>query len=148
MQKPFLFVLLVAGLIWLRSSLGKLTGNTFVDSLSKTLQKFASENPYPWYKDFLENVAIPNSKTFGLLTMWGEFFVAVAITGSVLYLLTAKKANLLPKKLLFAGLLIGAFLNATFWLASGWTSPSTDSLNLLMMATELIGLVYLAKAKL
>ncbi len=147
MSKPFLLVLLAIGLMWLRSSLGKITEGKFVDSLGATLTKFAGNNPYPFYKSFLEDIAIPNSKTFGLLTMWGEFFAAIAITISVVYLLSAKKSKLPVKTLLISGLVVGIFLNTVFWLASGWTSASTDSLNLLMIAVQSIALVFLIKAK-
>lgn len=147
MSKPFLFVLLTIGLMWLRSSLGKITEGKFVDSLGTTLTKFAANNPYPLYKSFLEDIAIPNSKTFGLLTMWGEFFTALAITISVVYLLSTKKTGRTVKILLASGLIVGIFLNTVFWFASGWTSASTDSLNLLMIAVQSIALIFLIKAK-
>ncbi len=133
------------GFIWARSSYGKLTGGTFVSGLGQTLTKFASNNPYPWYKQFLQNVAIPNSTTFGLMTMWGEVLVALAILGGTFLLLTKGKLNGLVKWVMVLGLIGAMMLNLTFWLASGWTSPSTDGLNLLMFAVELSGVYYLLK---
>lgn len=145
MDKPLLFILFFDGLLWLRSSVGKLSSGNFPDELGVTLTKFASKNPYPWYKDFLQNIAIPNSKAFGLLTQWGELFVALSMTGITLYLLLGVKPCKYTKPLLALGLFGGMFLNATFWLASGWTSSSTDGLNLLMFVTQLVGLVYLLR---
>lgn len=141
----FLLILLAIGLIWLKSSYGKLTGGVFVDTLGKTLTMFASKNPYPWYKSFLTNVAIPSSATFGLLTMWGELLTAVSITASSV-LLIATGGSKLIKIILLLGLLAGAYLNAIFWLASAWTSPSTDSLNLLMLTLEAIAAIAVAKS--
>lgn len=140
-----LLIFLAIDFIWLRSSIGKLTEDKFVGSLGITLTKFASKNPYPWFKDFLQNVAIPNAKTFGVLTMWGEFLTAIALTISVLYLLFSKKNNQLITVLLIVGLIGGMLLNATFWLASGWTSASTDGLNLLMFLIQTIGLFFALK---
>lgn len=138
-------MLLAVDFIWARSSIGKVTGGKFVDSLGTTLEKFASKNPYPWFKDFLQNVAIPNAKTFGTLTMWGELLTAVALAISVLYLLVNQKSNQLINILLIAGLIGGMLLNATFWLASGWTSSSADGLNLLMFLIQTVGLIFALK---
>lgn len=141
----FLLFILVIGLVWLKSSYGKLTGGVFVDGLGKTLTMFASKNPYPWYKDFLTTIAIPNAKTFGLLTMWGELLSAVSIIASVVILIATGGSKLI-KIVLLLGLLGGAFLNAVFWLASAWTGPSTDSLNLLMLVLQAIAAIAVAKS--
>lgn len=144
-SKYLYLIFAVIGFIFLRSSVGKIQGGTFVSSLGGTLAKFADKNPYPFYKSFLENVAIPNAGIFGLLTMWGEFFSGAAILLSSLYLLFQPRGNRLIYLLLSAGLLVGAFLNGIFWLAAGWTSPSTDGLNLVMFAVQAIGLIFVLK---
>lgn len=140
-------LILINGLIWLRSSFGKVTGGTFVAALGETLGKFAGKNPYPLVKDFLQNTAIPNSQIFGLLTMWGELLSALAITGGVIYLITNPKGHKTVVSIVALGLLGGMFFNVVFWLAAGWTSPSTDSLNLLMFATQVIALVGVMQVK-
>lgn len=147
MTKFFLWVLLTLSFIWLRSSYGKLTGGTFVQNLGKTLEKFASDNPYPLFKGFLQDAAIPNSVIFGNLTMYGEVFAGAIILIVALYYLTNQKNSRVLNFLLFLGLLVGAFLNGIFWLAAGWTSPSTDGLNLLMFVIQVIGIIYLTKDK-
>ncbi|MBI2019099.1 hypothetical protein HYS95_00330 [Candidatus Daviesbacteria bacterium] len=146
LPKSLLLIFLTIGFIWLRSGFGKLSSDAFPAALGETLQKFASKNPYPWYKTFLVKIAIPNSQVFGNLVMWGEVLVATSITLASLYLLF-KKPTLPIKAVLGLGLIGGAFLNIIFWLASGWTSPSTDSLNLVMLAVALIGLGSLYKSK-
>lgn len=142
-----LLILLANSLIWLRSSFGKLSSGKFLPSLAGTLEKFASNNPYPWFKSFLQGVAIPNATVFGLLTMVGETLVATGLTAGLLYLLTRGQLPRMARILLITSLLGGMFLNAVFWLASGWTNPSTDSLNLLMFGVQAIGLIYVLKLK-
>lgn len=144
-NKTLLFILLAVGLIWLRSSYGKISGGNFVEGLAGTLDKFASKNPYPLVKQFLLNVAIPNAHLFGTLVMLGEAFTALSIVIASVYLLLNSKTNQVVLTILSLGLIIGIFLNATFWFASGWTSPSTDGLNLLMFAVQLVGFIYVVR---
>ncbi len=144
--KLLLIILLATGLLWVRSSYGKFTSGTFILSLGGTLTKAADKNPYPWFKQFLVLFAIPNSQIFGFLTLWGEFLTAIAITlGAILYL--SSKQTKLVNWILLPGLVGGAFLNIIFWLGFGYTSPSTDSLNLLMAAVEIIGIFYILTEK-
>lgn len=144
-MKPLLLIFLSVGLLWLKSSLGKLTSGNFVSNLGGTLTKTADKNPYPFFKQFLLSVAIPNSQIFGSLVMWGEFLSAVAITLGALILLINPKANKLVNLLLIGGLAGGAFLNLIFWLAFGYSNASVDSLNLLMAVVEIIGVFALLK---
>ncbi len=140
--KFLLIILLVIGLLWAKSSYGKFASGTFVSSLGGTLTKTADKNPYPWFKQFLIGTAIPNSQLFGSLTLWGEFLSAVAIILGVILLLSSK-LNKLASWILLLGLAGGAFLNIIFWLGFGYTSSSTDSLNLLMAIVQVIGVFYL-----
>lgn len=142
-MKPLLLILLSIGLLWLRSSYGKLTGGTFVQALGETLSKVAPKNPYPWFKDFLTSVAVPNSQVLGSLVLWGELLSAVAITVGASMLLIKPKASKLVSLVLVLGLAGGVFLNIIFWLGFGYTSPSTDSLNLLMAIVQIIGIIAL-----
>lgn len=141
--KGFLIIYLILGGIWLRSSVGKITGGKFVDSLGGILTKIAQNNPHPWFKSFLQNIAIPNSKIFGSLIMWGEFLTAVAIILGSLYLLFSKGDQKLGLIVLILGLLGGMFLNAIFWLGFGYSNVSTESLNLLMFLIEWVGIIVL-----
>lgn len=140
-----LLILLIVDFIWLRSSFGKLTEGKFVGSLGGILTKFSSNNPYSFVKQFLLNIAIPNSTFFGILTMWGEVFVAVGLGISLVYLLSNPKRNNLILLILLLSLLGGMFLNLVFWFSAGWTSSSTDGLNLLMFFIQLIALTYIFK---
>lgn len=142
-MRPLLIILLSVGLLWLRSSFGKFTGGTFVNSLGATLTKTAEKNPYPWFKQFLTSVAIPNSQVFGQMVLWGEFLSAVAITIGAIMLLINPHPNKFMVLVLIAGLAVGVLLNIVFWLGFGYTSPSTDSLNLLMAVVQIVGLIFL-----
>lgn len=142
--KPLILIFLALGLLWLKSSLAKFSSGNFVSGLGTTLSKAADKNPYPWYKQFLNSVAIPNSQVFGTLVLWGEFLSAAAIILGSLILLK-KGSNKFARWILIAGLAGGLFLNITFWLAFGYTSPSTDSLNLLMGVIEVIGILAFLK---
>lgn len=136
--KSFYLVLITLAFIWLKSGYGKITGGTFVDSLSPILAKFLSNNPYSWYKEFLTGSIIPNAPIFAQMIQWGEVFAAVCIGGSALYFIFSKKQNPSAGIILLIGLFIGMLLNLNFWFASGWMSPSADSLNFLMFVIEFI----------
>lgn len=143
--RPLLWVLLSLGLLWSKSSYGKFSSGTFVSNLGQTLTKAAANNPYPWFKQFLTDVAIPNSQLFGQLVLWGELLSAIAITGGSLILLFNPNVDKLVILGLLAGLTGALLLNVVFWFGFGYTSPSTDSVNLLMAAIEVIGIVVLLR---
>ncbi len=147
-MRPNIYILAIImfiGLVWTRSSIGKFLEGNFAGTLNETLIRFASKNPYPWFKGFLENFAIPNSQVFGYLTLYGELFTAVTTLVIPFYLLFSKQINKNSLILLLLGLKVGIFLNLIFWLASGWLSPSTYSLNLLMLGVQVILAFYIYK---
>lgn len=147
MNNKYLYsIFLVLGFVFLRSSYGKITGGEFVNNLGATLEKFAGKNPYPWFKSFLTDVAIPNSQLFGSLTMWGELLAGLSLFVFSAFLIINPKTNKLVYLGLATGLAGGMFLNGIFWLAAGYTSPSTDGLNLVMFLVEAVGLAFLITA--
>lgn len=142
---PILLIILSIGILWLRSSFAKFTSGTFVNSLGATLTKAADKNPYPWFKQFLTTVAVPNSQVFGTLVLWGELLSAIAITAGAILMLINPHPNKLVSLMLILGLAGGVLLNIIFWLGFGYTSSSTDSLNLLMAVVQVIALVFILK---
>lgn len=134
-----LLVLLADGFLWFKSSWGKLSEGVFIENIGATLTKFASKNPNAWFKDLLTGVAIPNATAVGTMVMYGEFFFATSVLLSVLAIFGGVRDRW-ALWLLGVGLLGLAVMNLTFWLAAGWTSSSTDSLNVLMFAVEVVGL--------
>lgn len=122
-------VRIAVGYIFLTSGIEKLANPGLAASMPGTLTRFASENPHLWYKGFLLNTAIPHAALFGQLTAWGETLAGVSL---VLGAITPLGA-------------IGAlFLNLNIYFASGWTSPSTDSLSVLMIVVDLVILLGMA----
>lgn len=142
-NKYLYFIFASIGFIFLRSSYGKISEGKFVGALGETLGKFAAKNPYPLVKSFLENTAIPNSNLFGILTMYGELFAGLSLTFVSLYLAFSKKASKTTYMVVLAGLITGAFLNVVFWLSAGYTSASTESVNLVMFLVQMIGLAFI-----
>ncbi len=129
------------GVLWLKSCYAKFISNDFIDNIAKTLIFFSSKNPLGWYKSFLISVAIPNAHLFAQLSRWGE------LTGGILLVLTGiymlyKNDNRLVLIASILGLLIVMNLNFNFGLASYWTSPANETLNLVMFLVELIILSY------
>lgn len=129
------------GVLWLKSCYAKFANRDFTDNIAKTLSFFSSKNPVGWYKSFLISIAIPNAHLFAELSRWGE------LTGGILLVLTGiymlyKNDNRPVLIVSILGLLIVMNLNFNFGLASYWTSPANESLNLLMFLVELIILSY------
>lgn len=143
--KSFYSITFVTGLVWAKSSFGKLESGDFAENLGAILNKSAQNNPYFFYKDFLQTFAIPNSFAFGQMVMWGEILVAISIISSSLYLLFKNSSEKKAKTLLAVGLFGGAFLNINFWLAFSSNNTSADILNLYMIVIELIAGIYLIK---
>lgn len=130
----------VIGLEWLRSGYEKLAAGNFVAGMPKTLAFFASKNPTGWYRDFLTTQAIPNAHAFGYAVMWGETLAGIALLVTAgLYLMGASGAlERLAQPVASVALLGGAWMSWNFWLAAGWTSPSTDSVNYVMGLIQVV----------
>jgi uncharacterized membrane protein YphA (DoxX/SURF4 family) len=47
--------------------------------MPKLIAKYASDNPFPWYKSFLLDTVIPNSHVFATLTALGEIGVGLSL---------------------------------------------------------------------
>ena len=139
--KTLTLIQLAIGLIWLKSGWGKFASPEFVDNLAATLTKFASRNGLPWYKAFLESVAIPNSSLLAELTRWGELTSALLLIGGAIMIVRQIRLRL-ASRMTLGGTVIGAFLNAQFGLASYWTSPASETLNLVMFLIQAILGVY------
>ncbi len=124
---------------WFMGGIEKL-GGTFTGGIGKTFEKFASENPFVWYKTFLTGYASAHTDLFGWLIPWGELAVGVGLLLSVAGYVYAKtaKAKTVMLVISIAALLGAAFMNANFYFAAGWMSPSTHGLNVVMFWIELI----------
>lgn len=142
---PVIIVSLGIGWEWFNGGWGKISEGKFVEGLSKTLGFFASKNPNLWFKDFLTSFAVPNSLIVGNMVMFGELVAGLSLFAGVLFLFL-KKGEFLKWSyyLLALGFGIGLVLNVMFWLAAGWTSPSTEGVNFVMAVVEVAGLIWVA----
>jgi uncharacterized membrane protein YphA (DoxX/SURF4 family) len=133
-------IILVVGITWIRSGVGKILSGNFPQGLGKTLGYFASQNPFPWYKNILLKTAIPNSILMGNLIQWAEVISGLLLVVGVLacYFLHNTQQKLIASVCILFALSIEVVLNASFWFAAGWTGPSTESLNLFMFLVEII----------
>ena len=52
--------------------------------MPKLIAKYASDNPFPWYKSFLLDTVVPNSHIFATLTALGEIGVGLSLLFGVL----------------------------------------------------------------
>ncbi len=131
-------VQLVLAYVWFHAGWEKVTGD-FVTGMPQTLGYFLSENPYPWFKAFLNAVVIPNATLFGLLVEWGQLLVGFGLAAGALTALYGspewRRAGMV---LSVAALLSGALMNKEFWLAAGWTGPGTATSNVMMFWPQLI----------
>lgn len=147
-ESGFWAIIFGLGALWIKSGLGKIVGGSFAQSLDKTLLFFAlgnpsnpqlsAGNPYGWYQAFLMQVAIPNSYLMGLSVQWGELLVGLGFTGLTLAYFLFPKFRRLILLVLAKTAFFGFLLNISFWLASAWTSPSTEMVGLVMMLIEVI----------
>lgn len=94
----------------------------FINFLPKRLAEFASENPVLWYKQFLEQTAIPHAQLFAVLEAFGEVGVGMGLT---LGLLTRFSA------------LVGLVMSLNFFLASQWMGFCQQGFHLVLMGCML-----------
>ena len=61
----------------------------WIGTMPKLLGRYAAENPFPIYKQFLEETVIPNTHIFAHLTAYGETVVGIGLTFGLLTVLAA-----------------------------------------------------------
>jgi uncharacterized membrane protein YphA (DoxX/SURF4 family) len=92
----------------------------FVGFHPKRVAEFAAGNPIGWYKDFLEQIVLPNAALFATLQVWGEVAVGIGVTLGFLTRLNA---------------LVGLYLAVNFGLASQWMSFGQQGFHLLLVTS-------------
>jgi uncharacterized membrane protein YphA (DoxX/SURF4 family) len=94
----------------------------FINFLPKRLAEFASENPVLWYRQFLNETAIPHATLFAFLEAFGEVGVGIGLT---LGLFTSFSA------------LVGLLMSINFFLATQWMSFSQQGFHIVLAACML-----------
>ena len=51
----------------------------WLEVMPKIVARQAAENPFPWYKAFLEQTVLTHAPLFGQLTAWGEALVGISL---------------------------------------------------------------------
>ena len=122
-----LAVQILIGYEWLMSGLTKLARGGFPSGLADELTE-KSEGVGGWYRDFLDDVVIPNANSFGYMIELSELVVGVALIGAALTWLfawdrlgTGGRTTVLAATVLAA--LGGVLMNVAFHLANGSPHP-------------------------
>ncbi|MBI4281013.1 DUF2892 domain-containing protein [Candidatus Uhrbacteria bacterium] len=123
---------------WWSAGWEKISSPDFVANLEKTLGFFASKNPFPWYKNFLEGFAMRNATSLAYLVEWSQIAIGVVLFLGAMRLLYGRSKVLKRLALVGSGLALfgGLLMNADFYLAAAWTSPATRGSNLVMFWTQ------------
>ena len=125
---------------WLSAGWEKIHGGQFVPNIGKTLDHFENGNPHEWYIALILAIAKSHPVVFGLLVQWGELFVGIGLiaTIAIFTLSQHRYSKNIARFLALTALSGGALMNLNFYLAAGWTSPSTGGLNALMFWVQIV----------
>jgi uncharacterized membrane protein YphA (DoxX/SURF4 family) len=108
-------VLLVGGVLPLPGAQPR-----WLETMPRLITRYAEDNPFGFYRDFLTNTVLPNSDVFAHLTAVGETAVGIGLT---LGLLTPVAS------------LLALFLVATYGLLTSHVGPSQQGFHLLLAAS-------------
>src|SRR5882724_5382435 len=89
------------GVVFLISAVPKLGGD-FTTGLTAFLEQRAMEQSHPFYREFLQEVVLPNTQLFAALVTWGELLVGVLLVLGLMTRLSATLALLLTLNCMFA----------------------------------------------
>lgn len=137
------FLALVQGALayeWLDAGIEKATSASYIPGMSATIGAFASKNPNGGFASFLAGTIQPHAEGWGYLVMYGEILTGIALAlGAVVMLFkTGQLVYQSALGLTAVGLLVGVVMNFCYWQAAGWTSASTDGINVEMLLVSLI----------
>lgn len=139
-----LFIQLILAYEWLQGGVSKLRGGVFITGMEKTLARFERGNPHDWYITSMLQGAKHRPDLFGQLVQWGEALtgIGLAIAIAIYLLKKSSEGKTYSAYLSILSLLGGLFMNANFYFAAGWTSPSTSGLNALMFWIQITLFVF------
>jgi hypothetical protein len=132
---------------WISGAIGKMYEGQFVLTIGKTLGRFESGNPHTWYVHSILQIAKNSPELFGQLVQWGELLVGVGLVIAILLygFSTLSQWKYLARYVAILSLIGGAFMNSNFYYAAGWTSPSTEGLNMFMFWMQVILIIFWLK---
>jgi uncharacterized membrane protein YphA (DoxX/SURF4 family) len=91
----------------------------WIGTMPKLIARYAAENPFPLYKQFLEETVIPNAQLFAHLTAYGETVVGLGLTLGLLTVLAA---------------LVGLLLSTAYGLATQHMTPGQQGFHIVLVA--------------
>lgn len=152
MKKPdhYWLVLIqwVIAVEWLLSGVGKFTKPDFMGGIAGTLKAFASKSNYEWYQTIMNNWLVPNAELIGNVVRVSEVAIGLALLFLGYLTVQRKKVSQTLVMGLVVALYAGALLNLNFYLAAGWSSPSTKGINIVMgLVQAILGTYYLLRFK-
>lgn len=127
---------------WLHSGWSKWATSGFMDNIDKTFGVFISKNPHFGYSVFLQDTVLPNAQIFGNIIRTSEMAVGIALLIAGVILLTKKQLPIVITWILSIALIGATIMNINFYLASGWSNPSTAGINLVMGAISLVLAIF------
>ena len=95
----------------------------FVGFQPKRVAEFAAGNPVGWYKDFLENIVLPNAALFAKFQTYGEVAVGIGLILGFCVGLTA---------------LVGLFLTVNYGLATQWMSFGQQGFHVMLVTSMIV----------
>jgi uncharacterized membrane protein YphA (DoxX/SURF4 family) len=129
------FLRIVVGLYFVKSLVTKMSiiyvggvlpvpavSERWINVMPNIVTKQASQNPLPFYKQFLEGTVLTHPELFAQLTAWGETVVGLGLT---LGLLTGIAS------------FVGLVMVTNYGLATQWMSPGQQGFHLVLFALML-----------
>lgn len=144
-RAPVIWLVLIQFVLayeWLHSGWGKWANPGYMDNIGKTLEGFAAKTPYSGYGTFLKNTALTNADLFGNSIRLAEIGVGIAFVLGGIILLSQKRLPSWAVAIIVIAFFGGALMNLNFFLAAGWSSPSTWGVNMVMGFIHLILAIY------
>lgn len=134
-------VQLVLAYEWWTAGWEKVSSSAFVEDIGRTLAAFASRNPFPWYKSFLEGFAARNSTLLAYAVEWTQIVIGLTLAlfaAVILYRPDDAGRNRRWLRCAIWCLAAGAVMNANFYLAAGWNNPGTRGVNVVMFWSQIV----------
>src|SRR5215831_1444421 len=95
----------------------------FIGFQPKRVAEFAAGNPVGWYKDFLENIVLPNAALFAKFQTYGEVAIGIGLILGFCVGLTA---------------LVGLFLTVNYGLATQWMSFGQQGFHVMLVTSMIV----------
>ena len=132
---------------WISGGLGKTHEGQFVSTIGKTLSRFENGNPHEWYVGSVLRIAKNTPEIFAQLVQWGELLAGIGLVVAILVYGLSKQPQWknTARYVAIPSLIGGAFMNANFYYAAGWTSASTGGLNMLMFWMQVVLILFWTK---